>query len=300
MVSQYRPNITERDYWLKSNPSLNIENPVFFNGDQSFTIDENTAEHLYSKLKKEGYCQRHVKPSDWQLPLELMRTTVCALVECGMLPVFALVYDEFWSLLLRQRNLLNHFLGENYRMMPAGLWVWHVDPKRNEGGWDPHRDRPDVKTLRHDGTPNSLTVWIPLSKATPLNACMHILPTHKDSNYNKNHHSKNRDIVYVEQDGWRALPAEPGDVFFWNHEIFHWGGVTNPLATEPRISIATEFQRADVNALEPILMNNQFMPSFEIRLQLIAKLINKYTHMYKVDSQNIGYVDDIVNSFGSI
>ena len=83
----------------------------------------------------------------------------------------------------------------------------------------------------------------------------------------------------------RALPAKPGDFFIWNQEVLHWGGRTSSRATESRVSIAFELQRADVPAFSEPLLDPFNLPTFETRLKLIAKQLLQYQHMHTLEPE---------------
>jgi ectoine hydroxylase-related dioxygenase (phytanoyl-CoA dioxygenase family) len=135
--------------------------------------------------------------------------------------------------------------------------------------------------LFDDGSPKSLTTWIPLTAATPLNSCMYIVPASQDPTYGTAEESEHKfDLPSI-----RALPAVPGDFFIWNQAILHWGSKTSPLAPETRVSIAFEFQRADVPPFNAPLLEPLGVLTFEARLRLIAKQILQYQHMYALDPE---------------
>ena len=80
------------------------------------------------------------------------------------------------------------------------------NPQAGEAGWPPHRDK-GRQALAADGTPTSLTVWIPLTEATPENGCLYILPTHRDPVYGTDNENKFQgDLPQI-----RAVPSKPGD-----------------------------------------------------------------------------------------
>jgi hypothetical protein len=81
----------------------------------------------------------------------------------------------------------------------------------------------------------------------------------------------------------RALPAGPGDFVIWNQAIYHWGGKTLPEATESRVSMAFQFQRADVPAFNGPLIEPLRLPPFEARVRLIARQLYRYRHLYDLD-----------------
>lgn len=294
-------NLLARSFWSSLSPQLHIENSELLIANNPFDIDANAAEKLKQQLTKEGYCRWSADLADWQLPILEMKLVIDKLVGLHLLPIFALVYDEFWVLFLRQRKVLEYFLDGNYYMIPIGFWIWHIDPAKQQKGWSPHRDRPNVMTLRDDGSPNSLTLWIPLSKATVANGCVNVLPIESDPVYGKKTSTEEKEKYF----GWQInkfypLEAFPGDILCWNHELMH-GAIGDLLPTEePRVSIATEFQRVDAPALSTILMENSYTPHFEQRLQLIAKLILYYQHKQKADDYNLACANHIFDTLGAI
>ncbi|GAA4329988.1 hypothetical protein GCM10023165_03190 [Variovorax defluvii] len=210
----------------------------------------------------------------------------------GLPAVFAWVFDEPWACYERLRPVLSNFLGDDYRTMPA-FWAWHVDPQKGESGWKPHRDNRRA-ALAPDGSPCTLTCWIPLSDANPLNSCMYIVPAHMDPGY---------DIPAGMPEppapafAARALPATPGDYLIWNQRVLHWGGPTSEFAEHPRISMALEFQRGDIPPIMqsfqlggdrpplPSLLEQGSRPNFGMRLMLIARQILQYQHMYGLSEE---------------
>jgi hypothetical protein len=199
-----------------------------------------------------------------------MAGTVRSLSAAGLAPVFAFVYDEFWHPFVKLHALYESLLGGPYRMLPD-FWIWNVDNKRGDSGWKPHRDK-GRKALFEDGSPKSLTTWIPLSTATPLNGCMYVVPRRLDPTYAT---ADERQIRFEPQ-SIRAIPGEPGDFFVWNQAIYHWGGTSSPRAPESRVSMAFELQRADVPPFKNPLIEPRRSFPFEWRLHLIAMQIDRY------------------------
>ena len=155
------------------------------------------------QLREDGYFQQS---ADWGVDLELMASTARALSQADLPPVFAFLYDQFWYPFVRLRSVYEGLLGGRYYVLP-GCWVWNVDPKKGDSGWAPHRDAGRT-ALFEDGSPKSVTTWIPLSAATPLNGCMYIVPASQDPTY-----------ATADEVNWkgkfdyasiRALPANPG------------------------------------------------------------------------------------------
>lgn len=131
-------------------------------------------------------------------------------------------------------------------------------------------------SLNPDGSPKALTVWMPLTEATPLNGCMYMLPANRDPVYGT-HDDKNWKVDFP---SIRALPGRPGDWFCWNQAVLHWGAQTSPFGGAPRMSMALEFQRADTPAFNEPLIPTLAVLAFTDRLRLCAKQILQYAHMY--------------------
>jgi hypothetical protein len=271
----------ERDFWQSFAPDLHIEERSLF---------ENVAylewpPELKAEFKDDGYLQGN---ADWGLDLKLMADTVRALSAAGLSPVFAYIYDEFWYPFFKLHRLFDALFGGRYCMLPD-FWIWNVDPKKGEAGWRPHRDK-GRKSLFADGSPKSLTTWIPLSSATPLNGCMYVVPARYDPTYG----TAEEAMMKFEPQSIRALPGNPGDFFIWNQALYHWGSRTAPHAAESRVSMAFEFQRADVPPFNGPLIDSLRVLPFEARLNLIARQLLRYQHMYDVDAKVAQIASDLL------
>ena len=204
-------------------------------------------------------------------------------------PAFLFLFDEAWECFHALAPTLAQFLGSDFVMLPD-FWVWHVDPKAQESGWTPHRDK-GFMALGPNGEPLSLTVWMPLTDAMPINGCMYMLPAGRDPVYGTTD-DKNWQVDFP---SIRALPARPGDFLCWNQAVLHWGARSSRFAQDVRISMAFEFQRADVapfnKPLLPLFANLDF-PS---RLWLVGKQIMQYRHMYKVRPEYEALAQSLLN-----
>ena len=242
------------------------------------TEPQQTYARLSKRMQRDGY----LGDGDARLQIlaPLIGQSVKKLVRFNLPPVLVWVYDEPWECFRRLESVIGHFLGADYKILPD-FWAWHVDPQNNEAGWRPHRDK-NVGSLAADGAPLSLTCWIPLSEANPLNSCMYVVPAYLDPNYNKN---GGADLPRPHVA--RALPAKPGDFLIWNQAILHWGGLSSEFGDEPRMSMALEFQRGDIAPFRQPLINHEALPSFSDRVRLIARQILQYTHMYGVPEKHV-------------
>jgi hypothetical protein len=224
------------------------------------------------RMRTEGYLQaRDERLAEWAPRLA---AAVARMQSRGLPPPFVFLFDEAWAAFHRLHGQLADILGPRYQILPD-FWAWHIEPSPSGAGWTPHRDR-GYRSLGVGRAPLSLTVWIPLTAATPANSCMYILPADRDPTYGTPQDGRyDVDLASV-----RALPAEPGDYLIWNQAVLHWGSRASRLAETPRMSMALEFQRGDVSPLNAPLMAALARPAFEDRLKLVAKQILQYRHMY--------------------
>ena len=177
-----------------------------------------------------------------------MAAAIAKLAGLGIPPVFCLVFDLFWVPAFRLSRIVNAALGADHAILP-GIWIWHVDPAKAESGWHPHRDI-GHEALFPDRRPRTLTAWLALTDATPLNGCMYVVPAERDPTYGTPEDSRH---AFALPDV-RALPADAGDVLVWNQALLHWGSHASPLALAPRMSMSFEFahEAAECQGMPPI------------------------------------------------
>jgi len=230
-------------------------------------------EHLVdARLAEEGYFQDR-NPSFARLAPRL-GDAVSACVAMDIPPAFIFLFDETWACFRSLDPMLRRVLGPDYRVLPD-FWTWHVDGAAGQAGWAPHRDKGRV-ALAANGAPLSLTVWAPLSDATPMTSCMYVLPANRDPVYA----TENERQWQINAASIRALPGRPGDYFCWNQAVLHWGSEASRFAPHPRLSMALEFQRGDIGAFNQPLIAPFAPLDLPTRLKLVAKQILQYRHMY--------------------
>jgi hypothetical protein len=171
--------IGEPRIWAGLAPSLHVCNHSFMRARSPLRIRDDVLHTAVSAMLREGYLQ--LPPMDWALPLSAMIGLVRWLASLGAPPVLAYHFDEFRMMFAQMQTLLCALLGDDPVMLPE-FWAWHVDPKAQEAGWAPHRDRGHTSLLP-DGSPKVVTLWLPLTDATPLNGCMYIVPADRDPTY---------------------------------------------------------------------------------------------------------------------
>lgn len=285
-VAQHAPGIEDLlrpEFWLQFAPHLHVSAPNYHLAALP-TLSAESGEAIRALVKNEGYFQGTMDP--WNVSLSTLTDTISRLHSVGLLPVFAFMYDEMWMLAQQLHPVISSLLGPQYAMLPD-FWAWHVDPRKAESGWRPHRDK-GYKALAADGSPTSVTAWIPLTHATTLNGCMYIVPADRDPTYGT---PQDRDWKFDYSD-IRALPAQAGQFFVWNQAVLHWGSHASPRAGDlVRMSCAFEFQRTDMPAWNQPLLPPGGRLSFEQRLQLIGKQVKQYQHMYPLPSHLASLAD---------
>lgn len=269
------------EYWLQLAPQLHIQDDQLLLHASAFEVQQSLGRTLNELIVREGYFQ--IDPPNWGLPLRAMAQAILTLEQHGWLSVFAFLYDEYWLLYHRLKDVVAAVLGEEFKIRPD-FWAWHVNPSKGESGWPPHRDW-DLDGLFPDGRPKTLTIWIPLTDATPLNGCMYVVPADRDPTYG----TASRDFWRFQQVDIRALPAAAGSVLCWNSEVIHWGSHSTPRAPQPRISLALEFQRGDVPPFNEPLMPNGTVPPFPLRLQLIGKQMFQWSARYPLAPEMVSF-----------
>ncbi|WP_245881285.1 phytanoyl-CoA dioxygenase family protein [Thalassospira marina] len=285
------------DFWRGLNPGLQIcgvsaSSPQLADAN---TDAANAATDLFAttdfsalsdRFWDEGYFLLHdILPAEL---LARLRAAIEQLIASGLPPAMIYLYDEAWQVFSALRPLLTHFLGEKIALLPH-FWAWHVDPRDGGRGWPPHRDYQGESAIGDDML-ISLSLWVPLSDATPENGCMYVLPRSFERWYDSPV-TKPQDVVLQDV---RALPAGPGAVMGWRQDVYHWGSRASRHASSPRISLSLEFQNAAFDPLGDPLLDLETPPSFDERLLLIAGQFEKYRHMQNMDDETLAWCQAIL------
>jgi hypothetical protein len=260
-----------KSYWQGLFPQLHIEDSATLALNTPLPVDADEMAAAEDAFKREAYFE--LLPPHWGQNLPALAEVIDQLHEKGWPPVFCFVYDEFWLLITRMVPMLEPFIGTPVMRLPD-IWAWRLSPTEETPGWKPHRDK-GKKTLRPDGTPKSMTYWLPLRDATAMNGCMFILPAHLDPHYG----TEDERRPNVPLPDIRALPAAAGTPMFWNQAVLHWSGRCSRRAPQGRISLSCEYQRADEPPQNEPLEDATTIPPFEKRLKLIARQMVQYRHM---------------------
>jgi hypothetical protein len=259
-------------FWRQQFPGLNIGGDFPKEKLPHIQVSDDAKRVWFERMREEGYV--HATTDHLGLLAERL---ACAVKDCKRLnipPVSIFLFNETWECFYILDPFIRSFLGDAYRILPD-FWAWHLDPRRAESGWGPHRDKGRL-SLTHDGMPASLTVWIPLTESTPENGCIYVLPANRDPVYGTEGDTEFR----VDISKTRALPARPGDFLCWNQALLHWGGEASRFASHARISMALEFQSGEREPFNQPLLPPFVNLDFASRLKLVAKQILQYRHMY--------------------
>lgn len=219
----------------------------------------------------------------------------------GWLPVYAFLFDEVWALVRSPvvRKLMTELLGAGFQQLPV-FYIWRVEAGSGQYGYRPHRELGRRGFTEPDGTPLSLTVWVPLTDATPENGCMSVVPRSLEVTelgedellgiYGAGSLTQLKMMALLHRA--RSLPVRRGGLLCWNHEVLHWGGFSSSEAVEDRVSLAVEFQRgdrpgfqhphatlagpADGRARSWLLSADEALPSFAERVLLVASCVASF------------------------
>lgn len=277
--------LLEEDFWREKFPALSLGTLLTPEALVQHTPEALQLRRMHNQLRDEGYLR---DSNPWLEPhVHKLAEAAVQCVRENLPPPFLFLFDEPWACFYSLHGVMAGILGNDYRILPD-FWLWHVDPKKRESGWPPHRDKGPM-ALARDGSPLSLTIWMPLTEATPMNGCMYILPANLDPYYNTADTTVPSDLPC-----YRALPAKPGEFLSWNQAVLHYGARSSPYATHPRISMALEFQRADTPPFNtPLLTPLENLP-FATRFRLVCKQILQYKHMYKLAPEMEAFCSQVI------
>ena len=272
------------EFWRSICPQLSISENPLGSHIKSYAVSPYDVQKVGRQILEEGYFQvGSVVPRQ---DTKLIADAVHTVVDQGFPAPFVLVYDQVWQMLSRLENLLLPIFGAFYDMT-LDVWIYYIRgvnedraESKEDSGWPPHRDGKSViSTLRGDGRPQVLNVWIPFTDTTAEHSCMYVLPTHLDPNYPDN--LKDWSVPLESLQAIRALPAEAGAVLGWNEYALHWGSRSSRWANGPRISLTARFQSRDLDGADLFTLDPNSSFNFQARLATIGELFNTYSYRKK-------------------
>jgi hypothetical protein len=251
---------------------------------QPYAVSQCDVQKAGQQVREEGYFQ--FGPLVPTQEVKLIADAVRTVVDQGFPAPFALVYDQVWQMLSRLENVLSPILGAFY-FVTLDVWIYYIRAvnevraeSKEDGGWAPHRDgKTVIKTLRGDGRPLLLNVWIPFTDTTVEHSCMHVVPTHLDPNYPD--YLREWSVPPKSLQDIRALPAEAGAVLGWNEYALHWGSRGSRWADGARISLTARFQSRDLDGSNYPTLDPNSSFNFQARLATIGTLFDTYSRRKK-------------------
>ena len=306
-----RVEIETVDFWRTLCADSTITEYPFSEAD-IYSLDDNSKTRMRNQMVEDGYFQ--VDAVIAKSEILKLRMIVESLHRRGVMPLFASVYDEFWSLLYKLREIFSPVLLDGYRLVPD-FWVWYVGVGDHMTGWKPHRDgnlEPD--SIRNDGTPRLCTAWIPLTDVTTHNSCMYVLPRKYDAVFQHFIRRKmglkgieNAMSIPMPLNRIRALPVDMGGILGWDANLLHWGSGSSKWAAGPRISIGVYYEAVDStpygvefdekgrNYID--YENSDCRLTFENRLAIIANILATYIGKFDMQGEVDPFLTDSVREF---
>ena len=255
LEKQLRSRIEDPDYWRSLNPDFTISENPFSNNASPYPISKDEIAACVEHIQEEGYFQ-----------------TSSVLPQGGHNASYAFVYDEFYQVMARLTEILSPVLGDGYQLVPDEFGAYYIPTEDSAAGTKPHRDSLRRHTsLRSDGRPTLVNVWMPLTDATTLNSCIYVVPAHRDPYYRQDTGS-GWGLFDVPLEDVRGLPAKAGSIVCWNTSLLHWGARSSRRATHPRISMATYYQSRDVPPYHKVTMDIPSPIPFAYRIHLVEKV----------------------------
>ena len=219
-------------------------------------------------LINDGYL--HLDGQDFNVDPAGIAEAMQRIVVAGLPSSFIGVYDQTWAIIARLEATLDGLFAGKAAMVPN----FHADHiGRDSQGRAATRQRPTLG-LHRDKSPKNVTVWVPLTDATPENGCVYTVPAGQDKNYGAAETTR----ADASLPSIRALPAKAGDILIWTGEAYTWQGRPNPRAKAPALmSLSWEFQSADTPPLEGLTLDSYPYVPFETRLGLLARQMPGHT-----------------------
>lgn len=191
--------------------------------------------------------------------------------EQGIPEVFLVLFDAFWEIIAEADGTTRALVGGDYRVLPR-MWVWYVDPSREEAGWPPHREHHvDVDGWDPEDPVESVGFWVSLTDVTPDRSPIVLLPVSKDPGYP-------HEIVLSLEDfaSFRTMIVPEASLIGWHQSVLHWGARSSRWTQEPRISLGWEVAVAGSTAWTADATWTCQRPAWNRRLRLAGAMLLQY------------------------
>jgi hypothetical protein len=275
-VAQRLVLLHDKDYWRRLVPFAAIEARANSGSSEHETvrIAADVAARETRRIANDGYFRlEEVVQAE---RIGRMRRTVEAVRAAKWPPVFAFLFDDFWS--IAQSEALLGFVEASLGprcLQNTVIWAHWVAGEAGREGWSPHID------AAREGS-RFLSVWIALSDATVDNGCMSLVRpcavTPEVAQAIQEHADLDRTAYRRLLQNVVALPVTAGSIIGWRGDVLHWGGVNSGDAS-PRISLALEFRSRESTATKfeaPLIDPRDGPPPYALRLFAISKALREY------------------------
>lgn len=262
-IARHGARLRDPGFWRELNPELTVsdEPPIA----RARILDDRWAgdAEAQTHLRTEGFL---VAPPIFDSDdCARLRAAVTRIVDAGLPPGCALVYDEIYRVITSLGRVLEPILGPTPALMPEDSWVFFVPPGDAAltywTAYAPHRDwAGGDPALQNGGLPTMLATWVALSDAGADNSCMYVVPSHCDRGYLTRGASVDPDDFRLQD--VRACPVVAGQMLLFSTHLVHWGSRSSRTAPHPRVSLSLFAQRADM----PRRFGSLFDPSVAVPL----------------------------------
>lgn len=248
-----------REFWRRMAPELTISDLPQRCG---IAARQDQVSRARIRLVNDGFL--HLKNPGLDAPLERIAAVMDRIVKTGMPAAFIAVYDEVWSIISEMQPGLDELLDGGAALVPS-FWASHTEEAGSELAATRRRAGNGVFS---DGTAKNLTIWMPLTTATPENGCMYVVPAGQDRNYGR----AGAPRADAALPGIRALPAKAGDILIWSGETYHWQSRPHRHNEDgPLMSLNWEVQSKKTQPLEGLVIDSFSHVPFETRLAILAR-----------------------------
>ncbi|MFT5007124.1 MAG: hypothetical protein ACI861_002051 [Paracoccaceae bacterium] len=246
------------EFWRRLAPELTISDAQPLSLIRRTSAQSNREK---MRLVNDGFLR--VKQPGFRSEMSQISGAMERIVNAGLPAAFIGVYDEVWSIIAQMNNVLDGIFDGKSQMVPD-FWASHTVSNASLAAGR----RRAGNGVYSDGTPKNVTVWVPVTDATPDNGCVYVVPAGQDRNYGK----PNPERADASLSGIRALAANAGDALIWTGETYNWQARPDRYGEDgPLMSLTWEFQCSKSKPLEGMLIDSFPYVPFETRLALLAR-----------------------------
>lgn len=178
-------NFAANGITISENGYSSLESSPLYNGCNA-ALNTNDLEHTRKLLDYRGFTIVNDKTLKWEeydVNFAAFAETMSNLVAAGWPPVFIFLYDQPWKMCLRLFDLMGPILNDDDATLEASMYAWSLDrqpeqkgPVKEKVGANfgvPHRDITFKNCHSEDGSPDILSLWIPIVDVNLDNGCMY-------------------------------------------------------------------------------------------------------------------------------